>query len=42
MGTSISKNINDKNSQKLLDHAKQSAKDALKTSLKRSNWWFYW
>ena len=42
IGTSISKNVNDKNSQKLLDHAKQSAKDTLKTSLKRSNWWFYW
>ena len=38
IGTTINKNVNDKNSQKLLDHAKQSAKDALKTSLKRSNW----
>ena len=35
----ISKNLNSKYSQKLLDHAKQSVADALKTSLKRFiNW----
>ena len=33
---SISKNLNGKYSQKLLDHAKQSATDALKTASKRA------
>ena len=32
----ISKNLNSKHSQKLLDHAKQSATDALKTASKRA------
>ena len=31
----VSKTLNDKYSQKLLDHAKKSARDALKTSSKR-------
>ena len=31
----VSKILNDKYSQKLLDHAKKSARDALKTSSKR-------
>ena len=35
IGKSISKNISGKCSQKLLDHAKQSGTDALKTSSKR-------
>ena len=35
MGRNISKNLSSKDSQKLLDHAKQSATDALKTSSKR-------
>ena len=35
MGRSISKSLSSKDSQKLLDHAKQSATDALKTSSKR-------
>ena len=35
IGKNISKNISSKYSQKLLDHAKQSATDALKTSSKR-------
>ena len=35
MGKSISKSLSSKDSQKLLDHAKQSATDALKTSSKR-------
>ena len=35
IGKSISKNLGAKYSQKLLDHAKQSAIDALKTSSKR-------
>ena len=36
MGRNIYKNLNNKYSQKLLDHAKQSAADALKTSSKRA------
>ena len=32
----MSKNLSSKNSQKLLDHAKQSATDALKTTSKRA------
>ena len=53
IGKNISKNLSDKYSpamltmcQILLDHTNQSAKDALKTALKRaiqnrrSNWWF--
>ena len=32
----LSKNLNGKNSQKLLDHAKQSATDTLKTASKRT------
>ena len=32
----VSKNLNSKNSQKFLDHAKQSATDALKTTPKRA------
>ena len=45
IGKDISKNLNGKYSQKRLDHAKQSAIDALKTTSKiiiqknsRSNW----
>ena len=45
MGKNISKDLSGKYSQKLLDHAKQSATDVLKTTLKRviqkksrSNW----
>ena len=34
MGRNISKNVSSKYSQKLLDHAKQSATDALKTASK--------
>ena len=34
IGKSISKNLSGKYSQQLLDHAKQSATDGLKTSLK--------
>ena len=34
-GKNISKNLSGKYSQKLFDHAKQSATDALKTSSKR-------
>ena len=34
MGKNISKSLNSKYSQKLLDHAKQSATDAFKTSSK--------
>ena len=32
IGKNVSKNLNGKHSQELLDHAKQSATDALKTS----------
>ena len=35
IGKSISKSLSGKYSQRLLDHAKQSATDALKTSSKR-------
>ena len=35
MGTNISKNMSSNWSQELLDHAKQSATDALKTASKR-------
>ena len=35
IGKNISKRSSDKHNQKLLDHAKQSATDALKTSSKR-------
>ena len=35
IGKTISKKLSGKYSQKLLDHAKQSATDALKTNLKR-------
>ena len=35
IGKTISKNLNDKYNQKLFDHAKKSATDALKTSSKR-------
>ena len=35
IGKNISKNVNGNYSQKLLDHAKQFATDALKTSLKK-------
>ena len=35
IGKNISKNLSSKYSQKLLDHAKQSVTDALKTSSKR-------
>ena len=35
-GKNISKNVSSKYSQKLLDHAKQSATDALKTASKRT------
>ena len=37
MGKNISKNINCKYGQKLLDHDKQSATDAIKTTSKKSN-----
>ena len=36
IGRNISKNLSPKHSQKLLDHAKQSATDALKTASKRA------
>ena len=36
VGKNISKNLSGKNSQKLLDHAKQSAPDVLKTTSKRA------
>ena len=36
IGKNISKNVSSKYSQKLLDHAKQSATDALKTASKRA------
>ena len=36
IGKNISKNLNGKYSQKHLDHAKQSATDALKTTSKRA------
>ena len=36
VGKYISKDLSSKNSQKLLDHAKQSATDALKTASKRA------
>ena len=36
IGKNISKNLSSKYSQKLLDHAKQSATDALKTGSKRA------
>ena len=36
MGRSISKKLSSKYSQKLLDHAKQTATDALKTAWKRA------
>ena len=35
IGKNISKSLNSKYSQQILDHAKQSATDALKTSSKR-------
>ena len=35
MGKNISKSLSSKYSQKLLDHAKQSAADALRTASKR-------
>ena len=35
IGKSISKNLSSKHSQKLIDHAKLSATDALKTASKR-------
>ena len=38
IGKTISKKLSGKYSQKLLDHAKQSATDALKTILKRLDW----
>ena len=36
IGKNISKNVSSKYSQKLLDHAKQSATDAIKTASKRT------
>ena len=36
MDKNISENLSDKYGQKLLDHAKQFAADAIKTSLKRA------
>ena len=36
IGKNISKSLNSKYSQNLIDHAKQSATDAFKTSLKRA------
>ena len=36
VGKYISKDLSSKNSQKLLDYAKQSATDALKTTSKRA------
>ena len=48
IGNNISKNLSGKYSQKLLDHAKQSATNALKTTSKigikkksRNKWWFF-
>ena len=35
IGQNISKNLNDKYTQKLLDHAKQSTADSLKTASKK-------
>ena len=37
IGKNISRNLSGKYSQKLLDHAKQSATDAFKTDSKKSN-----
>ena len=49
IGKNISKNLGSKYSQKLLDHAEQSATDTLKTASKRavqktsrSGWCFNW
>ena len=50
IGQNVSKNLNGKYTQKLLDHAKQSTTDSLKTASKkkknsknnRSEWWFDW
>ena len=49
VGKSKSKNLSSKYNQKLLDHAKQSATDALKTASKkndskysRKDWWSNW
>ena len=36
IGKKISKNLNSKYSQTLIDHAKQSSTDTLKTALKRA------
>ena len=36
MGKNVSKNISSKYSQKLIDHAKQSASDVIKTASKRA------
>ena len=47
--TKVSKSMSNKYSQKLLDRAKKSTTDAIKTTSKRafqktsrSNWWFNW
>ena len=37
IGQNISKNLNGKYTQKLLDHAKQSTTDSLKTASKKNN-----
>ena len=49
IGKNISKNLSGKYNQKVLNHTKQSATDALKTTSKkviksnsRSYWWFDW
>ena len=49
IGKNISKNLSSKYSQKIIDHAKESDTNALRTASKirtqknsRSNWWFNW
>ena len=44
IGKSISKNLSRKCSQKPLDHAQQSAANALKTAskIRRNKWWYDW
>ena len=44
IGKNIGKKLSSKYSQKFLDHARQSATDALKSNSKKSrrNWWFEW
>ena len=42
LGKNISKNLSVKNSQKLLDHAKKFATDAIKTASKKSQFKRHW